>query len=107
MGITILVSRMDDIKNPLEPSSSLKRPLDDVVNKPLPQPILPEDSAVTKAEKVERSGQVAVNGSQHDITDLAEPAIKRVKLENGEAHAATPRIDARDKVKGVALIKEE
>ena len=36
-----------------------------------------------------------------------EPAAKRVKLTNGELKESTFRVDARDKVKGVALVKEE
>lgn len=36
--------------------------------------------------------------------NLQEPASKRIKLDQSEQ---TPRVDARDKVKGVALIKPE
>lgn len=76
-----------------------------------PQPILPTDSAVTKAEQIERNGADAETG---------EPASKRVKLQAPEASAdhgepaakkaklAHPeKGDARDQAKGIAAVKAE
>ena len=91
----------DEIPNPVEPSQSLKRPLDgeQLEEAHPPQPILPEDSAVTKAEKVERNG---ANGSS---VSNGEPAAKRVKVQEQD-QKSTPT-DSRDRVKGVAPIKAE
>lgn len=99
-------------ENGIVPEESLKRPLKiEEEEKPIypPQSIFPEDSATTKAEKLERNGE---NG-QHLITD--EPAAKRVKTEQPEAGEASIKTnggnknngDSRDKVRGIALVKEE
>ncbi len=83
--------------NPLEPTQSLKRPLEgeQLEEAHLPRPVLPEDSAVTKAEKIERNG---VNGR-------GEPAAKKVKVEQEEDVA--PEASKRQKVKGIASVKPE
>jgi hypothetical protein len=90
------------IPNPLEPIQPLKRPLEGEQNEEAhpPQPIFDEDSAVTKAEKIER------NGTSGDAATLvsSEPSSKRVKLDQPEE---LPKVDARDRVKGVASVKAE
>jgi tRNA-dihydrouridine synthase 3 len=102
----------EQLSNPADPEQSLKRPLNEEqlaeAHPPLPSFILEENSAVTKAEKVESNG-VNVKGK---ILDTAEPAAKRVKMgepveglaENGHEKK---KIDSRDKVKGIALVKPE
>jgi len=93
----------DNVENPLDPGQSLKRPLngEQLEEAHPPQPVLPGDSTVTKSEKLERNGTAEGEKSQLDSN---EPAAKRVKL---DAAGDTPRVDARDKVKGVALVKPE
>jgi tRNA-dihydrouridine synthase 3 len=44
------------------------------------------------------------NGEQIEGRNLSEPASKRIKLDHVEQ---LPTVDARDKVKGIALIKPE
>jgi tRNA-dihydrouridine synthase 3 len=98
----------EEMSNPLAPEQSLKRPLEgeQLEEAHPPQPIFPEDSAATKAEKIERNG---VNG--HDAaeapvsTEVSEPPLKRVKVE--ELRTEAPTVDARDKVKGIALVKSK
>ncbi len=97
------------VSNPLEPEIPVKRPLlgEQLEGVHQPQPIFAEDSAVTKAEKVERSGH---SGSE-------EPSAKRIKLEqpdqsSKENTSATGnggvfKTDSRDKVRGIAMIKAE
>ncbi|ESZ92157.1 hypothetical protein SBOR_7452 [Sclerotinia borealis F-4128] len=91
----------DEISNPVEPSQSLKRPLDgeQLEEAHPPQPILPEDSAITKAEKVER------NGANGDSANNGEPAAKRVRTEEQDHKPTTT--DSRDRVRGIASIKAE
>lgn len=67
------------------------------------QPILPEDTAVTKAKKVE-SG---INDGELHVADTEEPVAKRAKLDQIKTEAETPKVDSRDKVKGIALVKAE
>lgn len=83
------------------------------------QPILPQDSAVTKAEKVERHG---ANAKAHELNP-EEPAAKRVKLDQPETESSPNfnnqtldynkpeaeglKADKREKVKGIALVKPE
>jgi tRNA-dihydrouridine synthase 3 len=90
----------DHIPNPVETSASLKRPLEGVqLEEAHPhQPILQEDSAVTKAEKVER------NGSIEKPLNSEGPASKKVKLEGSEEKIQS---DSRVKVHGIALVKPE
>lgn len=89
--------------NPVEPSEPLKAAPADAMSHANPQQeILPGDSAVTKAEKVERSS--ALNGSSKHEADFEEPRPKRVKLEQDNALAAT---EPTDRKKGVAPIKPE
>lgn len=96
------------VSNPLNPEKPLKRPtpgerLDEAHT---PQPILPGDSAMIKAEKAERNG----------ADEFEEPSAKRVKREHEDAstpiiksedHDVTPKTDSRDKVRGIAKIKSE
>ncbi|PMD38445.1 tRNA-dihydrouridine(47) synthase [NAD(P)(+)] [Hyaloscypha variabilis F] len=100
----------EQVPNPIDPEQSLKRPIGHHSEEPIPptQPILSEDSAVTKAEKIARNG---VNGKGEEF-EVQEPAAKRVKME-GQVEVATQngtedkKLDARDKVKGIALVKTE
>jgi tRNA-dihydrouridine synthase 3 len=102
----------EQLSNPVDPEQSLKRPLNEEqlaeVHPPLPSFILKENSAVTKAEKVERNG---VNGKGEPL-DSAEPAAKRIRMDgSGEGIAENgqeeKKIDTRQKVKGIALVKPE
>ena len=100
----------EEISHPLAPEQSLKRPLEgeQLEEAHPPQPIFPEDSAVTKAEKIERNGANghAVGVAEAPVTsDVSEPPPKRVKVE--EQRTEAPKVDARDKVKGIALVKPE
>ncbi|PMD61665.1 tRNA-dihydrouridine(47) synthase [NAD(P)(+)] [Hyaloscypha bicolor E] len=97
------------VQNSAEPEQSLKRPIDHFSEEQArpSQPILPEDS-VTKAEKIERNG---VNGKAEDL-DEQEPAAKRIKMEDSIETVAgngpeEKKVDSRDKVKGIALVKTE
>jgi tRNA-dihydrouridine synthase 3 len=99
---------MDDAKNPLEPLQSLKRALDEqqVEGSNSQQSILPTDSAVTKGEKIEGHGTNGFETNEHHANGNSEPSSKRVKTEvNGESIPRQP--DARDKVRGIALVKPE
>ncbi|KAF7961073.1 hypothetical protein EAE96_000740 [Botrytis aclada] len=91
----------DETPNPVDPSQSLKRPLDGekLEEAHPPQPILPEDSAVTKAEKVER------NGTNGDSVDNGEPSAKRAKIE--EQNVKPTATDSRDRIRGIAPVKAE
>ena len=91
------------VPNPLNLGQSLKRPLEGQQSEEaLPkQPVLPRDSAVTMAEKV--TGNGLENGDSHVHSPLESPSKKRTKLDHTEA----PKVDTRDKVKGVALVKAE
>jgi len=88
--------------NPMEPTESLKRPPPDVATTESahpPQPILPGDSTMTRAEKYERQGGVRLNGDADDFEALPS---KRVKLEDTNSGG-----DARDRRNGEAPIKAE
>jgi len=95
--------------NPVDPEQSLKRSIGNVAGEAAPptQPIFPEDSAVTKAEKNEKNG---VNGKGEHL-EGQEPATKRIKMEDqvdsAENGAEDKKVDSRDKVKGIALVKTE
>ena len=99
-------SDMADIEDQSEPTLSLKRPLkqDNLLHAQL---IPLEDSVVTKVKTVERSGLADTNGSPFRESVAAEPESKRVKLDNSQVEVGADKVDARDKVKGVALVKEE
>lgn len=87
--------------NPLDPSELLQRPPLNVVTEPAhnPQPVYPEDSSVTIAEKLERNGPGA------DTTDESlEPPAKRARLDTNEDQPATTPPERR---KGVAAVKPE
>ncbi|KAI9047558.1 hypothetical protein LZ554_008274 [Drepanopeziza brunnea f. sp. 'monogermtubi'] len=66
--------------------------------------VFPEDSAVTKAEKVERNWV-----TKDDSLD--EPAAKRVKIGDSDSMSSVnggkSGGDSRDKVKGIAMVKPE
>lgn len=90
------------------PGQALKRPLDSPMEDAHPpQTILLENAAVTKIEKVARNGPSNTNGSLEDAVFGDEPAAKRLKLQNEVPANGLDRVDARDKVKGVALVKKE
>ncbi len=99
----------EQLSNLADPGQSLKRSIGLVEDPPKPpQPIFPEDSAVTKAEKVERNGVTSTEGN----LDEQEPAAKRVKMEDSNEGivkngAKETKVDSRDKVKGIALVKTE
>jgi hypothetical protein len=98
---------MNDVTDPSETPQSSKIPQAVVAVNDTPQPIQPKDSAATKVNGVKAIGVNGTNGVHHEASDSGEPASKRVKLDNGKPAARSHRVDARDKVKGVALVKEE
>jgi len=114
LSINNLFKMTAQVPNPLELTESLKRPLngEQLEEAHPPQPILPEDSAITKAEKVERNG---ANGDLGKSSSLEPPAAKRQKIgqpaeqvpQDSEQGDPKPVVDARDKVKGIALVKPE
>jgi tRNA-dihydrouridine synthase 3 len=111
----------EPVSNPLAPEQAFKRPLEgeQLEEAHPPQPILPQDSAVTKAEKAERNG---ANAEAHGMNS-EEPAAKRVKLHQPETESSpnvsiqtldyskpeteSLKADKREKVKGIALVKPE
>jgi len=105
----VLTKMSEQVSNPADPEQSLKRSIGLVEDPPNPpQPIFPEDLAVTKAEKFERNGVTLTE----DNLDGQEPAAKRVKMDDSmegvvENGAEEKKVDARDKVKGIALVKTE
>jgi hypothetical protein len=74
---------------------SLKRPLEEEVNG---QPVFGEDAPVTTAEKAARGGDM------HLLEPPELPSKKRTRL---NPPFASPSIDSRDKVKGIAMVKPE
>lgn len=99
-------SHIANIEDPSEPISSLKRPLEQ--DKILPtEQIFAGGSPVTETKKVERNGLIDPNDNHYDGSESAEPESKRTKLDNSKAQVGSHKVDARDKVKGVALVKEE
>lgn len=100
---------MIDATYPSEPAQSLKRPLDiePAEDKNSPQLDTPHDSAATTTDKVQSNGVAGAKAIHHDESDSGGLAAKRVKLDNGELEAQPVKVDVRDKVKGVALVKEE
>jgi hypothetical protein len=105
MYITIMI----DVTHPSEPAQSMKRPLDiePAEDKNSPQLDTPQDSAATATDKVQSNGVAGAKAIHHEESDSGRPAAKRVKLDNGEPEAQPINADARDRVKGVALVKEE
>jgi hypothetical protein len=90
------------LPHPLEQEQSLKRPFKSEGLDTCPSnPILPVSSALTNAE------EVVGNGTEEEYTQVADPQSpskkRKVKLEPEQ----TPNADARDKVKGIALVKAE
>ena len=96
----------EEPSNPLSPSSQLRPPPRDIQLEEAhpPQPPLPEDSAVTKAEKYERNGQL-----EHTLCDddIEAPSAKRVKLEDHGAPIEKDIAVKSTRVKGVAPVKAE
>jgi tRNA-dihydrouridine synthase 3 len=73
------------------PEGGVKRQLEGEPLQEAPSQLSPADDSVVTT---------VYNGDENG----PEPALKRVKLGESEL---TPRVDARDKVKGIALIKPE
>lgn len=85
---------MADTRTAHDQGQSLKRPLEEEVNG---QPIFDEDIPVTTA-KAARSGDM-------DLLEPPEsPSKKRTRL---NPPSPSPKIDSRDKVKGIAMVKPE
>lgn len=83
-------------------ASSLKRPAE-VPPEELhaSQTVLPEESAILKAENTEEYGANGTNEAH---------APKRVRIEEDEPMKDVddaPKVDSRDKVKGIAMVKAE
>jgi tRNA-dihydrouridine synthase 3 len=66
----------------------------------------PEGEQLDIANRAQSSAELvaATNGAQIEEDSVHEPASKRLKLDQSKQD---PRVDARDKVKGVAPIKSE
>ena len=103
----LIIPNMSDetqssVVNPLDPIQALKPPANvpDVERAAHPQnTVLDEDSAVTKAEKLER------HGDQHDFP---EPEAKRIKVEHSiDEKANADGATRSERRKGVAPIKQE
>ncbi|OJD35757.1 trna-dihydrouridine synthase [Diplodia corticola] len=90
--------------NPVDESAPLvPPPSGTITTEPAhpPQPPLPGDSAITKAEKVERHG-LPEPASPPPGGEFERSPTKRVKLDKGQAESS-----GRDRQKGVAPIKPE
>lgn len=100
---------MDNGICPPEPAQSLKRPLDIELldDTSSPQLDTSKDSEAVTADKIQSNGVTGPHSAHLGAFDCGGPAAKRVKLDNGESDAKSSIADARDKVKGVALVKEE
>ena len=116
---------MGDHSNPLDPSITLNAGAEAAQGIENPQEhILPGDSAMTKAEKIERHGDLNGHGKAND--DFEESPRKRVKREhattlepvgtvagevkqepNVKQEPEVKQADHRDRQKGVAPIKAE
>jgi hypothetical protein len=92
----------------MDSTPSLKRPLEEGVIDTTGA-VLPQDSSTTQAEKLQNGTPIEVNGHHTDTPDFPQPESKRVKLDNGTESVSVDarKPDARDRQKGVALIKEE
>ena len=102
----LLAKMSEQFPNLADSEQLLKRPIGLLSEEK--QPVLPQDSAVTKAEKIERNG---ANGNSDDL-EGQEPVAKRVKMEGqvkavAENGTKEKKVDSRDKVKGIALVKTE
>jgi hypothetical protein len=91
-----------------DPSQSLKRSLEDeqVGNLLFACPIQP-NSPVLEDKKVEENDLNAVTSACRDARGGSEPVPKRLRTENGSLNGGLLNSDTRDKVKGIALVKEE
>lgn len=98
----------DKSQDPANLVESVKRPAESELSQEPStaptQPVLPAATAATEGDKLESNGAVG-NGAQAAPEGSEEPAAKRVKLDEPEAVA--PKTDARDKVRGITLVKPE
>lgn len=88
--------------NPLEPHENLKSPsaLPEVEKEVHPQKIInDEDSAVTKAEKIERHGEPDGN--------IQDSPTKRIKFDISTQDPSNNSVTQSERPKGVAPIKAE
>lgn len=94
--------------NPLDPSEPLRQPPAETVSTEAahpPQPILPGDSATTKAEKVERHG---LPGSNSNSDEFETSPAKRMRLDDNRDRLSTLRTaNTPERQKGVAHVKAE
>jgi tRNA-dihydrouridine synthase 3 len=79
---------------------SLKRSLEEQQLEPLSteQPILPGDSTITKAEKIESQAIEEEKSSRAE-----SPSRKRARISSPDG----PKTDGRERVKGIAPVKPE
>lgn len=84
----------DQAADVIEPTQAPKRALEADQSH---HAALPEDPAATQVEKLES------NGTQQEHS--GEPSAKRVKY--AELEPGLIKVDGRDKVKGIALVKAE
>jgi hypothetical protein len=99
---------MADVSSMPDPTQSLKRQLEDEqVGKLLLACPIPPDSPVLEDKKAEENGPSAVTSACQDARGDSEPAAKRLRTENSSLDIRLPNSDARDKIKGIALVKEE
>lgn len=107
-----LLAPLTPINNPLNPNEHLHQPAPGVQSSPAhpPQPIMPEDSAVTKAEKVERNGPQTTPApesvsAKRKLDDAKEPSLISTRKHGVapikpefliDVSAKRPRLDDRD-----------
>lgn len=99
---------MEDARDLSAPDRPQKRPLenDHVEDTTAPQPITSTNSAATKTERIERNGANGFEGGNEQANDIDEPSAKKLKTDESGLENKRPT-DSRDKVKGIALVKEE
>ena len=99
----------EKLPGPTGPEQPLKRSIGLVEDPAHPsQQNFPNESAVMNAEKVERNGVTLTEGNLGE----QEPAAKRVKVDDSMEGVVKngieeKKVDFRDKVKGIALVKTE
>jgi hypothetical protein len=100
---------MTDIPRMSGSSQSLKRPLEDEQEEMIrpAQPIPSNSSYALEDGKVAESASLTAVGDHRDSRGDLEQDSKRVKIDNNKLDIQSDNIDAREKVKGIALVKEE
>jgi hypothetical protein len=102
---------MTDVSSTPDPSQSLKRLLEDEQPEKiqLPRPIHSNGLSALPVEdrNAAENGSNTTSSSHQHAASNSEPAAKRLRIEDGASGTPLPNVDTRDKIKGVALVKEE